>query len=81
MGEVDSLLAECPLLAGPGYSEIAVVERVARILECGPEQSLCPATEWDHRSFLLVEGRVTLHRDLHSGERCGGEGEIVLERR
>ena len=81
MGEVDRVLAECPLLAGLSYSEIAVVERVARILECAPEQALCPATEWDHRLFLLMEGRVALHLDLHSGEHCGGEREIVLERR
>lgn len=80
MGEVDGVLAEAPLLAGLGHSEIAAIERVARIMECVPGQALCPSSDWDHRLFLLVEGRVALHLDLRSGEHCGGEREIVLER-
>jgi hypothetical protein len=29
---------------------------------------------------MLIEGRVALHLALRSGERCGGEREVVLER-
>ncbi len=80
MGEVDAVLAESPLMAGLGHFEMAAIERVGRMVECAPGQALCPTTDWDHRLFLLVEGRVALHLDLHSGEHCGGEREIVLER-
>ena len=80
LGEFDRVLAEAPLLAGLSRSEIASVERVGRVVDCATGQALCPLTDSDHRLFLLVEGRVALHLAMRSGEHCGGEREVVLER-
>jgi len=67
-------------LAGLSRSEIADIERAARVVQCATDQTLCPSSDSDRRLYFLIEGRVALHLVLRPGEHCGGEREIVLER-
>ena len=80
MGDVDMVLAEAPLFAGLSRPEIAAIKVAARIVQCGPGQALCPSADADRRLCLLLEGRLAVRLALRSGEHCGGEREVVLER-